>query len=83
MRIFKKFDIPEITPVSIELGGRLKKGVYQFLIAYCDELGNEISEYYSITNPISIFDRNDLIMEQPDLANRTNYAIKLEVKGLD
>ena len=83
MRIFKKFDIPEITPVSIELGGRLKKGVYQFLIAYCDELGNEISEYYSITNPISIFDRNDLIMEQPDLASRTNYAIRLEVKGLD
>lgn len=83
MRIFKKFDIPEIIPVSIELGGRLKKGVYQFLIAYCDELGNEISEYYSITNPISIFDRNDLIMEQPDLASRTNYAIRLEVKGLD
>jgi hypothetical protein len=83
MRIFKRFNIPTITPVSIELGGRLKMGVYQFLIAYCDARGNEISEYYSITNPISIFDQNNKILEQPQLADRTNFSIRLEVSGLD
>lgn len=83
MEIFKQFSIPTLNPVSIELGGRLKMGVYQFLIAYSDALGNEISEYYSITNPISIFDRDNIILEQPELADRTNFSIKLEVGNLD
>lgn len=83
MRIFKKFNIPKLTPVSIELGGQLRLGVYEFLIAYCDANGNEISEYYSITTPISIFDRNNVILEQPELASRTNFAIRLDVEGLD
>lgn len=83
MEVFKKFTIPELNPTSIELGGRLKMGVYQFLIAYSDSLGNEISEYYSITNPISIFDRNNNILEQPELADRTNFSIKLQVENLD
>jgi hypothetical protein len=83
MEIFKRFSIPKLTPVSIELGGSLKMGVYQFLIAYCDALGNEISEYYSITNPISIFDRNNIQLTQPQLADKTNFAIKLKVEGLD
>jgi len=83
MEIFKKFSIPKLTPVSIELGGNLRMGVYQFLVAYCDSLGNEISEYYSITNPISIFDRNNIQLTQPQLADRTNLAIKLKIEGLD
>lgn len=83
MRIFKRFDIPKITPTSIELGGQLRMGMYEFLLAYCDASGNEISEYYSITNPISIFDKNNVILEQPQLASRTNFAIRLDVEGLD
>jgi len=83
LRIFKLFNIPQIEPVSIQLGGRLKMGVYQFLLAYCDPMGNEISPYYSITNPVSIFDKNNRVLTQPDLANRTNLSIKLEVSGLD
>lgn len=83
LRIFKLFNFPQIEPVSIQLGGRLKMGVYQFLLAYCDPMGNEISPYYSITNPISIFDKNNRVLTQPDLANRTNLSIKLEVSGLD
>lgn len=83
LRIFKLYNIPQITPASIQLGGRLKMGVYEFLIAYCDAAGNEISPYYSLTRPISIFDKNNLIQGQENIADRTNFSIKLEVSGLD
>lgn len=81
--IFKKYNLPEITPISIELGGRLKLGTYEFLIAYTDQLGNEISEYTSITNPIQIFDRNNVTLTQNELGTPTNFSIKLSVGNLD
>jgi len=83
MRVFPHYEIPQITPAVIQLGGNLKLGTYEFLVAYCDLVGNEISEYYSITNPISIFDQNNRTLTQPDLDSQTNYAIRLEVEGLD
>lgn len=83
LRIFKLFNIPKIEPATIELGGRLPMGMYEFLIAYSDASGNEISPYYSITNPIAIFDKNNRILEQKELASRTNLAIRLEVSNLD
>lgn len=83
LRIFKLYQIPEIKAASLELGGRLKMGTYQFLVAYADAGGNEISPYYSITQPIAVFDKNNNILEQPELADRTNYAIKLDVFNLD
>lgn len=83
LRIFKLYQIPEIKAASLELGGRLKMGSYQFLVAYADAGGNEISPYYSITQPIAVFDKNNNILEQPELADRTNYAIKLDVSNLD
>lgn len=83
LRIFKRYTIPKITPASIELGGRLKMGVYEFLLAYCDAEGNEISPYYSITNPVSIFDKNNVVLEQKEVADRTSLAIRLEVSNLD
>lgn len=83
LRIFKLYDIPQIIPTSIQLGGRLKMGMYEFLIAYCDAAGNEISPYYSLTRPISIFDKNNIIQGQENIADRTNFSIKLDVLGLD
>lgn len=83
MRVFKLFHIPRLTPFSIELGGNLKMGMYEFLIAYCDSQGNEISEYYSITNPIAIFDKNNVVLSQPQLADRTGFAIRLDLDELD
>lgn len=83
MKIFKDFSIPQLTPENIILGGRLRMGTYQFLIAYSDGIGNEISEYYSITNLIRIFDQNNSTLRQENLADRTNFSIKLSVSGLD
>ena len=75
--------IPKITPELLQTGGNLKMGTYEFLVAYSDQDGNEISEYYSITNPISIFDENNRTLSQPELDAQTNFAIKLKVENLD
>lgn len=83
MRIFKFFTIPEITPAEVVLGGRLRRGTYEFLVAYCDNLGNEISEYYSVTNPVAIFDTDDVVLEQSETSNRTNFGIRLNLENLD
>ena len=83
MRIFKFFRIPEITPVEVILGGRLRRGTYEFLIAYCDRLGNELSEYFAVTNPVSIFDTTERVLTQPQLADRTNFGIRLDITNLD
>jgi hypothetical protein len=83
LRIDKKHILPTITPVSIEAGGQLEKGVYEFLITYCDKLGNEIAEYVSITNPVHIFNNNDRVIATTELNDKTNQAIKLLIEGLD
>ena len=83
MLVFKPHSIPKIETTSIELGGNLKRGVYEFAVALCDSTGNVMSEYYSNTIPTAIFDQNERILEQPQLADRTNFGIKLKVSNLD
>lgn len=83
LRLFKMFDKPCLEPEQLIVGGSLTMGVYQFLIAYSDVNGNELSNYYSMTNPISIFDHNRTSLSTAELADRTNLGIKLRVEGLD
>jgi hypothetical protein len=66
-----------------QTGGNLKQGSYEFWGAYCDLYGNEITEYSTPTNPISIWDENNYIQAQTETDDFTNYAIKLKVKNLD
>ena len=83
MNIFKAFQKPCLQPATIINGGNLKQGRYYFLVAYCDQLGNELSEYYSLTQPVDIFNIYDNITDQTELAKETNYAIKLTLEDLD
>ena len=83
LRIFPLYTIPCVTPKVIQFGGRLKRGKYEFTVAYCDKLGTEMSPYFSLTHPVSIFDKNNNILEQPHLANVTNLGIRVEVSNLD
>lgn len=66
-----------------QVGGNLKMGTYEFWGAYCDAYGNEITEYSTPTNPISIWDENNYIQPQTETDDFTNYAIKIEVKNLN
>ena len=83
LRLFPLFKKPCIQPISIDFGGNLKAGTYEFLVAYCDKSGNEISQYYSITNPVSIFDPNNNVLDPTEIAYTTNFGIRLTVSNLD
>lgn len=83
MMIFPSHRILQIEPKAILNTGNLKLGTYTFYSSYCDELGNEITNYGTPTNPIKIFDENNFILEQSDLDAQTNFAIKLKINNLD
>lgn len=85
---YKLLVSPEHTRIKIEakeeqIGGNLKQGTYEFRGAYCDAYGNEITEYSTPTNPISIWDENNVTQSQTTTDEFTNYAIKLNISNLD
>lgn len=83
LRIFPLYEQPHIYPEVISYGGNLRRGVYEFYIVYCDKLGNELTSYLSATNPIHIFDPDNISLEQKNQFDTTNYAIRLKVENLD
>lgn len=83
LKVFRNFNNPCLVIDSLINGGNLKMGSYQFAVAYSDAEGNELSEYYSITNPIRIFNDTDNILNQTELNKETNYGIKLDIEHLD
>lgn len=83
IRIQKLHTTPILKPKSIQNGGRLRLGAYSYAIAYSDSEGNELTDFYSLTNPIKIFEENKAVMEPKDYARNTNVGIVLEVEELD
>lgn len=83
MRIFPLFDKPCMRVEIIENGGNLRAGTYEALIAYSTLKGNELTGYYSLTNPTPIFDPNNYILDQTNLDYLTNQSIKLRLTNLD
>lgn len=81
--VFPKHSKIIIEAKEEQIGGNLKKGTYEFYAAYCDLSGNNISQYSTPTNPISIFDENNNILSQTTTDEFTNFAIKLQIKNLD
>jgi hypothetical protein len=83
MRIFRLFNKPCIVVEDITEGGNLKAGSYEVMIAYSNMSGDPISNYYSLTNPITIFDKNNYQMDQTGLDYISSQAIKVSFKELD
>ena len=83
LKVFKESEIFCIEPTTIQNGGNLNMGVYEVIGAYSDSQGNELSDYYSLTNPISIHDKNNNILDQTNLDSITNQAIGLKISNLD
>lgn len=83
MRIFKLFEKPCLKVVDVVEGGNLKAGMYEVIVAYSDSVGNILSNWYSLTNPTPIFDKNNNILDQTNLDYLTNKGLSLEVTGLD
>lgn len=83
LRVFPLYQKPYIYPDVVAYGGNLKRGSYEFYVAYCDKFGNELSEYLSSTNQIDIFDPENIELTQATAYDRTTYAIKLKLENLD
>jgi hypothetical protein len=76
--IFPDFCQPEIYPISVESGGRIKAGNYSFAIAYSEQDGQEITDYIDLTNPIPIFERK--ITEQTEYETSKSIKVRVEHK---
>lgn len=83
LRVFTLFDKPGIKASSVEYGGNLKRGNYHYKIAYCDSQGNELTDYFNGTGRVTIFDKSENILDQPQYADPTKFAIKLDIFDLD
>lgn len=83
LRIFKLFNKICLSVESIADGGTLRAGMYEVLGAYCNQSGDLLSQYYSMTNPVAIFDKNNNILDQTNLDYITNQSIKVSISGLD
>lgn len=83
LRIFNLYDFPCMKVEKIQGGGNLRAGMYEVTIAYSDINGNELSDYLSLTNPVSIFDFNNTVLDQTTLDYETNQAFSVDIDGLD
>lgn len=83
LRVFPLYQKPHIQASTINYGGNLRRGAYEFFIAYCDKLGNEISPYIASTNQIDLFDPDSIQLEQANEFSPTKSAIRLTVDNLD
>ena len=83
LEIFRKFKTPCIEIETVSNGGELKQGRYWYLISGCDHLGNELTEFYSMTSGVNIFDKSTQVIDQTLLNKETNLAIKLSIECLD
>lgn len=52
------FTIPQLAIDTIQDGGTTPSGVYQFAIQYANANGEAYTSYYSITNPVPLFNVN-------------------------
>jgi hypothetical protein len=80
LNIQPNFSIPDISYKEIQDTGELTSGTYQFAIQYSNALGDGYTSYYSVTNPISIFDPNIIT---PDYNYNTSKAIGLLISNID
>ena len=83
LRVFRLYEELKADTYKRTIGGNLKKGSYEVLGAYCDQLGNEYTSYTELTSIIPIFDEANIIHEQVDNNAETNFAIKVELKTID
>lgn len=83
LRIFKFISKLCVNPVSVTFGGNLTEGTYEVLGVYTDESGEELSNYYGLTNPISIFNDLNIVRHGERGEFTTNKSIAVNVQATD
>jgi hypothetical protein len=80
LKIQPNFDIPELNIQEVVTGGELTSGTYQFAIQYSNANSVGYTSYYSITNPLPIFNGN---VETLNFNYPVNRSIVLNIANLD
>lgn len=79
LNIQPNFNVPNIDFIEVTSGGTLITGTYQFAVQYASSRGDGYTSYYSITNPISIF--QDRVTQ--DFNYPTDKSITFTINNID
>lgn len=80
MLVQPNFKIPQLDVIDVDSDGELIAGTYQFAIQYSNGLSEAYTSYYSITNPLSIFDPNKITQ---DFNYSVGKSIRIDVSNID
>lgn len=74
------FSIPQLSVEEVGGDGTLRTGTYQFAVQYANSNGEGYTSYYSVTNPVPIFDVNQITL---NFNSEVNRSIKLSISHID
>lgn len=80
LSVMPNFSIPMVAYKSVESEGTTIAGTYQFAIQYTNSLGEAYTSYYSVTNPIPIYDP---FIVTPNFDYPVGKSIILDISDLD
>ena len=87
INIFRNVKQAFVEAVEILETGRLPVGTVQFTIAYADEDGNRLSDYFNVTNPVTIisdsYNQSISSIQGAPAAVVSNKSVKLKISNLD
>lgn len=80
MRVQPDFLIPQIEITDVDSDGELVAGTYQFTVQYANLLGEAYTAFYSVTNPLPIFDPNKVTQ---DFNYTVGKSINVNITNID
>jgi len=80
MRVQPNFLIPQIDITDVDSDGELVAGTYQFTVQYANLLGEAYTSFYSVTNPLPIFDPNKITQ---DFNYTVGKSIDVNITNID
>lgn len=80
MLVQPNFLIPKLEITDVDSDGELTAGTYQFAIQYANLLGEAYTSFYSITNPLPIFDPTKVTQ---DFNYTVGKSIEVSITNID
>lgn len=75
-----RFSIPKASYRTVESDGTTLAGTYQFALQYSNSLGEAYTSYFSVTNPISIYDP---FIVTPNFDYPVGKSVILDLEDID
>lgn len=80
LNVRPNFSIPNVSYRSVESEGETIAGTYQFAFQYTNSLGEAYTSYFSVTNPIPIYDPFKVT---PNFNYEVGKSIVLDITNID